>query len=124
PDVVAPGVNINSLSNTELDGYKKMSGTSMATPLISGSIALLLDKYGNLSPDEVKKMLLNSCIDLKDTPENQGSGLVNLQKLFNDNKNEKNTNKYRKAVSPHHEIDFAEELLTLFLIWYLLKKDI
>jgi len=124
PDVVAPGVNINSLSNTELDGYKKMSGTSMATPLISGSVALLLDKYGDLSPDKVKEMLINSCIDLKDAPENQGSGLVNLQKLFNDTKNENNTEKNKKTISSSYDIDFAEELLTLFLILYLLKKDI
>ena len=126
PDVVAPGVNINSLSNTELDGYKKMSGTSMATPLISGSIALLLDKHGDLSPDEVKQMLMDSCIDLKDSPENQGSGLVNLQKLFDekDTKKEESLERNRKPVSSPYGIDIVEELLTLFLIFYLLKKDI
>jgi len=126
PDVVAPGVNINSLSNTELDGYKKMSGTSMATPLISGSIALLLNKYGSLSPDEVKRMLMDSCIDLKDAPENQGSGLVNLQKLFNeDSSGGKNKlKKNQKNVSYHHGNDYIEELLTLLLIFYLLNKEI
>lgn len=126
PDVVAPGVNINSLSNTELDGYKKMSGTSMATPLISGSVALLLDKYGSLSPNEVKEKLMNSCIDLKDDPENQGSGLVNLQKLFDEENtsSDKNTDKQRRSKPYPHNPDFIEELLTLFLILYLLNKEI
>lgn len=125
PNVVAPGVNINSLSNTELDGYKQMSGTSMATPLISGSIALLLNKYGSLSPDEVKKKLMDSCIDLKDAPENQGSGLVNLQKLFHEDDTEKkNSQKNKEIASSPYGHDFIEDLLTLFLIFYLLNKDI
>lgn len=49
PDLVAPGVNIMSLSNTRLDGYISLSGTSMATPLVSGSIALILQKQKFIS---------------------------------------------------------------------------
>lgn len=128
PDVVAPGVNINSLSHTERDGYVSMSGTSMATPLISGSVALLLNKYGSLSPDEVKKKLMESCIDLKDSRTNQGSGLVNLQKLFNEetnNKNEKEMGKEEKREESSSFLgkDILEELLTLFLVFYLLDKN-
>ena len=82
PDVVAPGVNINSLSNTKIDTYSSLSGTSMASPLVSGAIALLFNKYPDIKPSQVKSKLLDSCIDLKDNKDNQGAGLLNLKLLF------------------------------------------
>lgn len=41
PDIVAPGVNILSASNT--GGTVMRSGTSMATPFVSGSAAIMLE---------------------------------------------------------------------------------
>ncbi len=82
PDVVAPGVSIMSLSNKSSDGYAASSGTSMATPLVSGSAALIYSKYKNLTPSQVKTMFTSSCSDLKDKQENQGAGIIDLKKLF------------------------------------------
>lgn len=70
PDVVAPGVNINSGLVAYLDAivdpvqvkYGAISGTSMATPIVSGLIACMAQLYREkvgveLNVNEVKKMM-------------------------------------------------------------------
>jgi subtilisin len=53
--VVAPGVSINSTYLN--DGYRSLSGTSMATPHIAGVAALILSANPTLSPREVASLL-------------------------------------------------------------------
>jgi serine protease AprX len=73
PDLVAPGRNIIArLVNTNMGlakahpsnvisgTYFKMSGTSVAAPMVSGAVALLLQKEPNLTPDQVKYRLTSS----------------------------------------------------------------
>jgi len=76
PDIVAPGIGIESLlspngtmytskSAFRLTGtlksnsypYLSLSGTSMATPVVSGTIALMLQANPNLTPNAVKAIL-------------------------------------------------------------------
>lgn len=85
PDVVTPGHMVTSCSHrfSSQNPYTKKSGTSMATPVVSGSIALLLSKYPRLTPKEVKVRLKNSCTDLQLPHGSQGWGLLNVEKLLN-----------------------------------------
>ena len=48
PDIVANGVNLTSAYNTSNSAYATMSGTSMSSPSVTGSIALLIQHYENV----------------------------------------------------------------------------
>lgn len=69
PDVVAPGVEITAAKNTYPNtatlhgGYIAYSGTSMATPFVAGTVALMLDANYSLTPAQVKTMIKKSAED-------------------------------------------------------------
>jgi serine protease AprX len=75
PDVSAPGLNI--VSSVLGGGFAALSGTSMATPHVSGVVALVLQKNANLTPTMVKKILEETSEPLENTPNQIGYGLVN-----------------------------------------------
>jgi hypothetical protein len=47
-------------NSTASSTYYLLSGTSLATPVVSGAVALLLQKSPNLTPDQVKALLMQS----------------------------------------------------------------
>ncbi|CAM5196886.1 Subtilase family protein OS=Ureibacillus acetophenoni OX=614649 GN=SAMN05877842_105152 PE=3 SV=1 [Ureibacillus acetophenoni] len=52
-----------NLSTSEDGGWYWSTGTSMATPKVSAVAALLVDKYGKMSPTKLKQLLLKNAVD-------------------------------------------------------------
>lgn len=81
PDVIAPGYQIiscNSQIHGKKDAYTVKSGSSMATPVVSGAVALLMEKYPRVTNVEVKLRLRETCIHLPGAGE-QGWGMLNIR---------------------------------------------
>lgn len=85
-DVSAPGVDIYSTYKN--GSYAKLSGTSMATPMTAGVIALVLSylkKIGRAAtPDQIMKLVQERSVDLGATGDDDsfGNGLINVFKLI------------------------------------------
>mgnify|MGYP001312031206 CR=1 FL=1 len=80
PDLLAPGTNIISLRAG--GGYRTLTGTSMAASLVSGAIALILEKNPNLRPDQIKRLLLKNTRKIGLNLNEQGAGVINLQNIL------------------------------------------
>lgn len=80
PDLIAPGTNIISLRAG--GGYRSLTGTSMAASLVSGAVALILEKEPKLHPDQVKRILTKNARKIDLTVNEQGAGVINLQKIL------------------------------------------
>jgi serine protease AprX len=82
PDILAPGVDIVStasfVTKNQKNGYTKMSGTSVATPIIAGAAALILQSNPKLRPDDIKNMLQKHAYPLTGIKNNEGAGIVQL----------------------------------------------
>ena len=91
PEVIAPGVNICSTKWTAITGFRGCplenqlisTGTSMATPHVSGIAALILQKHPDWTPDEIKNAIKLTSIDAGEPINAQGFGIVDAL-LVND----------------------------------------
>lgn len=81
PDIVAPGFSVLSCTN-QSGRYTRKSGTSMATPLVSGAIALLLEKYPFMTNRDVKLFLRERAVDLGMPQNQQGWGMLDIEQLL------------------------------------------
>ena len=84
PDVFAPGTGIISCNGKYgrpgEHPYIMKTGTSMATPVVSGAIACLLSKYPDMTNVEVKLKLRESSVRIPGTE--SGWGLLNVERLL------------------------------------------
>ena len=80
--IAAPGVGINSTVHTSIDssGYSEYPGTSMAAPHVSGAVAVMKEKWPNLTGAQIVDLILSSATDLgaSGTDEVYGVGLLNM----------------------------------------------
>jgi serine protease AprX len=98
PDLVAPGVGTESLADaastlyltkpgarlwgtvpTASEPYLALSGTSMASPVVSGTIALMLEANPSLTPNLVKAILQYTAENKRFKPLAQGAGFLNAR---------------------------------------------
>jgi len=87
PDLVAPGAFINT---TDINGeYKISSGTSFAAPHVAGTAALILQKNPELTPQELKSILMTTSeivydqFDDRFPIEVSGNGRIDASKAIN-----------------------------------------
>ncbi len=94
-DLVAPAVHVISLRDpgSEIDltypegrvgtRFFRGSGTSQSTAVVSGAVAVLLQKYPKLTPDQVKKLLMTTAAGFPGASSlYRGSGALNLGKAL------------------------------------------
>ena len=84
PDVFAPGTGIISCNGrygrSGEHPYTMKTGTSMATPVVSGAVACLLSKYPDMTNVEVKLRLREACVKMPGTE--AGWGMLNMERLL------------------------------------------
>lgn len=80
PEILAPGTEVVSCGVNL--SYETKSGTSMATPVVTGAVALLLSRYPYLTPAQVKLRLYETAVDIGRERNMQGWGGLDIARLL------------------------------------------
>lgn len=96
PDAIMPGVSVETLnaetsfspkakshskSGSLSSLYTEFDGTSIAASFTAAAAALVYQKLGNLSPDDVKSVLKACAVSINEIKNIQGAGIINIKKL-------------------------------------------
>lgn len=85
PDLIAHGTGVTSLNT---DGkYDKYTGNSMATAIVTGGIAQIIQKWPFLKPDQIKYILCKNSQNIGLGTRMQGAGIIDSVKVFGVPKN-------------------------------------
>lgn len=84
PDLVVSGVDVVGAVNFGLTRkfYDKMSGTSVATPIVAGVVSRLIKKYPKHSCDQIKKILISNCHPITGDRNAEGYGWLDISKIL------------------------------------------
>jgi subtilisin family serine protease len=89
PEITAPGVDVvaaraaGTTLGTPVDRrYTRLSGTSMATPHVSGAVALLAQQHPDWTAERLKGALVSTARPGDYSPFEQGAGRVDVARAF------------------------------------------
>ena len=131
PDIMANGSNVFSTDSGNDTDYKSRSGTSMAAPSVTGTVALLQEHYHNINnvymkSATVKATLINSADELGNNPGPDfanGWGLVNAEAAANIITNNKTTSiMLEESLANNQTYEFTVNVdgtkpLSLTMVW-------
>ncbi|MGW7520970.1 S8 family peptidase [Streptomyces sp. NPDC054796] len=121
PDLTAPGVDITAakaaqgtIGDPAQDGYVSLTGTSMATPHVAGTAALLAQQHGDWTAARYKAALTAATEDVADlAPIMQGTGRIDAAQAMRQTLTvEPGTLDFGTQAAPHDDDQPVERPLT------------
>jgi subtilisin family serine protease len=89
PEITGPGVNIvaaraagTGIGTPVGDSYTTLSGTSMATPHVAGSAAILAQEHPDWTGQQIKAQLTSTAKPIPGTVWDEGAGRVDVGRAF------------------------------------------
>lgn len=77
PDIVAPGERVTTCNGA--GQFRVFNGSSLATPIVSGIAALIIEKHPDIRDHELREAILEASLKLENVaPLRQGSGMLQL----------------------------------------------
>ncbi|MBW2071589.1 MAG: S8 family peptidase [Deltaproteobacteria bacterium] len=116
-DLTAPGTHIVSTNVWKWSGFGICSGTSMAVPHVTGTVAMMLAMDPKLSPDKVREILKETADEL-DFAAGVGVGDLNLTAALKRVWSESFMKAWKKSFKKHYKVAEKEDGLSDHDAWY------